>query len=79
MNPHARLKKQIELLQITLANDRRDKYNGIGDVGVSGVLGCGPRPHAKLSRRTERGHRTVAANMSLWSANSDNKVPPAEH
>ena len=37
------------------------KYNGIGDVGVSGVLGfnfaCGRRPHAKLNRMTERTGR----------------------
>ena len=48
--------------------------------GVSGVLGfsfaCGRRPHAKLNRRTERGHRTVAANMSIWIVDSDIGGPP---
>ena len=38
-----------------------------GKNGVLGVLrfnfACGPRPHAKLNRKTERGHRTVAADM----------------
>ena len=52
----------------------------IGKTGVSGVLGfsfaCGRRPHAKLNRRTERGHRTVAANMSPWMVDSDIGGPP---
>ena len=43
--------------------------------GMSGVLGfsfaCGRRPDANLNRRTERGHRTVAANMTIWSVDSD--------
>ena len=43
--------------------------------GVSAVLGfsfvCGGRPLAKLNRRTERRHRTVAANMSIWIVDSD--------
>ena len=46
-----------------------------GKNGVSGVLGfsfaCGRRPHAKLNNRTERVHRTVAANMSSWTVDSD--------
>ena len=43
--------------------------------GVSGVLGfsfsCGRRLHAKLNRRTQRGHRTVAATKSFWSVDFD--------
>ena len=42
---------------------------------MSGVLGfslaCGRRPRVKLNRRTERGHKTVAANMRIWSVGSD--------
>ena len=51
------------------------KSEGGGKNGVSGVLGftfaCGRRPHAKLNRRTERGFRTVAANMSSWTVDYD--------
>ena len=45
------------------------------NAGVSGVLGfsfsCGRRPHAKLNRRTERGRKTVAANMGICIVDSD--------
>ena len=34
------------------------------------------RPHAKLDRRTERGLRTVVANMNIWIADSDIGGPP---
>ena len=51
------------------------KSDGVGKNGVSGVLrfslACSRRPHVKLNRRTERGHRTVAANMSIWIVDSD--------
>jgi len=47
----------------------------VGKPGVSGVLGfsfaCGRRPQSKLNRRMERGHKTVAANMSIWIVDSD--------
>ena len=43
--------------------------------GGGAVLGfsfaCGRRPHPKLNRKTERGHRRVVANMSIWTADSD--------
>ena len=54
---------------------------GTFDVCVLGfcsfeVFGCLPqknsvRPHAKLNRRTARGRRTVAANMSICIVDSD--------
>ena len=51
-----------------------------GKNSVSGVLGfsfeCGRRPHAKLNRRTERGRRTVAANMSVWIIDFHIEDPP---
>ena len=34
------------------------------------------RPHAKLDRRTERGRRTVAADMNICIVDSDIKSPP---
>ena len=50
--------------------------------GVSGALGfsfaCDHSPHAKLNPRTEGGHRTLAANMSLWIADCDIGGPPTE-
>ena len=51
-----------------------------GKDGVSGVVGFsfarGRKPHAKLNRRTKRGRRTAAANMSIWIVNSDLRGSP---
>ena len=59
---------------------REFRFEQRGKTHASGVLGfsfaCGRRPHAKLNRRTERGVRTVVANMNIWIADSDIEGPP---